>query len=507
MFKRLHRGFFVGAALLFMLCLGFATPALADGETKYNPSTANLTAVIVAPIDTDASQDQYVFHFAGGGTVEAGEEQESGKIPVYSGGVEQDNTTIKAGDTVPTIPDVTLTGVELTSANSLTNGQLGQTVVQKSLSEILTGVTFPHAGIYTYEVTQKSAKSDSGTAYIAASKAKYCLRIWVKNAKTEGNSELGNKSLEIDYVTVQRLLNDDGVEEKNENGTVKTEKVDPEKPKTDSSGKIVKGSTTQSSEESQFVGDARGRNVPGFTFANEYYTVGPFQVKKLYDGSHSDRTRYSTVELAVKASESPDASGGYLTYTIVGDGEDLTEGSTTYNGQISKVKFGANGWCYIKANLKEGSSISITGELDSNENALSSNGLFRGQEYYVLENDLGDYRPTGYVYVGTSPDTVDPRKNYSETDGLWYQQNHVGDSPINKVLPDGTTKEIKAFALLIENRSTTGNDTIFVVNSLDENKVSPTGIFFDNLPYILMIGVPLVVFAGMFVARRRGNAA
>ena len=49
--------------------------------------------------------------------------------------------------------------------------------------------------------------------------------------------------------------------------------------------------------------------------------------------------------------------------------------------------------------------------------------------------------------------------------------------------------------------------TIFVVNSIDEAKVSPTGIFIDNLPYILMIGVPLVVFAGMFVAKRRGNAA
>jgi hypothetical protein len=56
--------------------------------------------------------------------------------------------------------------------------------------------------------------------------------------------------------------------------------------------------------------------------------------------------------------------------------------------------------------------------------------------------------------------------------------------------------------------SATGSaTTIFVVNKLDTNKVTPTGIFVDNLPYILMIGVPPVVFAGMFVARRRGNAA
>ena len=180
MFKRLRRGFFVGVALLFMLCLGFATPALAEGEPTYNPSDAKLTAVIVAPVGTDASKDTYVFHFDGDGKVVAGPQEESGKIPVYSrdvNGVEQDYTTIKPDDVVPTIGDnngnVELqvpSRRELDESNSLINEEgLGQTVVQTPLSGILNGVTFPHAGIYTYEVTQKSATSDSGTAYIAAS--------------------------------------------------------------------------------------------------------------------------------------------------------------------------------------------------------------------------------------------------------------------------------------------------------------------------------------------------
>jgi hypothetical protein len=66
---------------------------------------------------------------------------------------------------------------------------------------------------------------------------------------------------------------------------------------------------------------------------------------------------------------------------------------------------------------------------------------------------------------------------------------------------------LRAFALLVIGDATGNETTIFVVNDLDDNKVSPTGRFVDNLPNILMIGVPLVVFAGMFVARRRGNAA
>jgi hypothetical protein len=222
--------------------------------------------------------------------------------------------------------------------------------------------------------------------------------------------------------------------------------------------------------------------------------------------------------LAVKASESPDASGGYLTYTIEGDGIDLTEGAATFNGQISKVKFGDNGWCYIKANLKEGSSIRITGELDSNGNALSTNGLFRGQAYYVLENDPYDYRPTGYVYVGANPDQVDPRKDYNATSGLWYKQENVGNDPQDDLaLPDGTSKSLSIYALFIQSskentqvtttgRYTTGNDTIFVVNTLDKNKVSPTGILIDNLPYLLMIGIPVAVFIALFALKRRRNA-
>ena len=347
----------------------------------------------------------------------------------------------------------------------------------------------------------------------------------MKNTKTEGDSVLGDASLAIDYVTVQMLKDDDGEQqEKNDDGSDKTVKVDPIYPKAKTNGKITSTSHNSAGEiapeDNTLAGDESGHNVPGFTFANEYFTVGPFQVKKLYDGDHSDRTRLSTVELAVHCSVSPNASGGALTYVIEGGGADLTNGEDNpdYSADVHTVQFKNNGWCYIKAGLKEGSSIRITGELDSSGNALSTNGLFREQAYYVLENNPYDYRPTGYVYVGTDPN-ADPRKDYNTTDGLWYKQDNVNNDPYDNVaLPDGTGKNLTMYALFIKSSkengqvtttgcNTTGNDTIFVVNNLDEAKVSATGIFVDNLPYILMIGVPLVVFAGMFIAKRRGNAA
>jgi hypothetical protein len=123
-----------------------------------------------------------------------------------------------------------------------------------------------------------------------------------------------------------------------------------------------------------------------------------------------------------------------------------------------------------------------------------------GQQFYVIEATPGDYRPTGYVYVGDESG-VDPRTSSA---GMTVTQN-LGDETEGTSPVDGST--VPYFGLLLDGEATGGATTVFVVNTLDENKVSPTGIFIDNLPYILMVGVPLVVFAGLFVARRRGNAA
>ncbi|MEE1158229.1 MAG: hypothetical protein UHS51_02295, partial [Atopobiaceae bacterium] len=66
MFKKLGKGrLALAIAMVAVFCLGFAAPALA--EDTYEPDEAKLTKVINAPIDTNASQDKYFFHFAGAG--------------------------------------------------------------------------------------------------------------------------------------------------------------------------------------------------------------------------------------------------------------------------------------------------------------------------------------------------------------------------------------------------------------------------------------------------------
>jgi predicted aconitase with swiveling domain len=74
--------------------------------------------------------------------------------------------------------------------------------------------------------------------------------------------------------------------------------------------------------------------------------------------------------------------------------------------------------------------------------------------------------------------------------------------------PDAYNKaELDAGTLLVNGVATGSATTVFVVNEIADDKVAPTGIFIDNLPYILMVGIPVAVFGVMFANRLRKNSA
>ena len=533
-----RKGAILAAVLATALGLGAATPALAeDSVDTYTPQDAKLTKVIDAPIGTDATSDMFTFRFAGGGEAHDGI-AENGEDPdhLYSDGVEQDAMMLKTGDVVPAIADVQIGGVSISEANSLSNGQVGQSIAQKSIEEIVNGITWPHAGVYTYVVTEGPASTSINEYYVNSSKAEYTLRIRVANAKIGNQSELGNTELVVDSVTVEQTKDDNG------NALYPSEKVDPTYPRKDSATDKIVETPRGAPEPNKLAGDVRGRDVDGFTFANEYIHGGQFVVKKLYDGKLSDRTEYSPVELAIysEAAKNPDAHGACVTYQIDGDGRDTTEYNQDSYGEHMRLNgvydidqvndrmatFNDNGWCYIKADLKEGGLIRITGEFgpynpeyeDSAPNkkdrrmTLSTNGLLDGQTFYVIEAYPGNYVPTGYVYVGGDA-SADPRKdqtNMTKTEKLTSDMVDETSIPGPEYdnNPDAFERRmLKAGSLFVKGSATGGATTVFVVNAIDESNVNPTGIFIDNLPYILMVGIPVAVFAVMFVIKHRENAA
>jgi hypothetical protein len=116
------------------------------------------------------------------------------------------------------------------------------------------------------------------------------------------------------------------------------------------------------------------------------------------------------------------------------------------------------------------------------------------------------------VYEGESTG-ADPRKDstgMTETSKLDNDVRDPTDVPPNEYdnNPDlYNYKTIEKGSLIVQGDATGSATTVFVVNTIDEYKATPTGIFVDNLPYILMVGAPLIIFAGMFVAKRRESAA
>ena len=524
MFKKAkRRGAALVAVLTTALGLGFATPALADETLYAELSNAYLTKVIDAPLGTNATGDVYVFHFAGGGEVtEKNDNTDQGPIPIYSDGVKQDVTTLSVHDVVPTIPDVTLKGANITADNSQSKGKYQRSIVQKPLSEILVNIKWPHAGVYTYDVTESSASTKLNEYYINASKAQYLLRVRVKNAHTGENSVLNDTQTIIEGVTVEQLKKNNG--EALDSGV----KVNPTYPQKEANSNKVAAEGDASVDNWHEIEEGK---LPGFTFTNTYVHGGSFTVKKLYDGAFSDRTKLSTVELKIYSEAAVKSTNENpircVSYVVENGGVDLTKNNMDSQGEHARLNgvydvaqanhsmamFDEDGWCYITAGLKEGSCIRITGEYGEyspdyekvapnhkdRRRTFCATGLLDGHKYYVEERNLGHYRPTGYVYIGTNA-SADPRKD----DTGMTRKNHVGDSPIND--KDGN-ELFAAWDLSVEGTTEGSATTVFVVNVLDENKVSVTGVLIDNLPYILMVGIPVAVFTAMFVAKLRENAA
>lgn len=215
MFKKLKWGAVALASALLAGSLGLAAPALADDVPKASPAEAKLTKVIDASDTIDTTNDTYTFTFAGSGEVTKGTADS-----LASGGVTQDSVTLKEKDVVPAISDLTLHGVQMSDAPSLNGGNFKQTVVQASMAYILglkdvngdpytcdyavgtrTEVVFPHAGVYTYRVTEAKTSIASGSNVIA-SRASYLMRVNVKNVVT--NTETGETTPVVDTVTVEK---------------------------------------------------------------------------------------------------------------------------------------------------------------------------------------------------------------------------------------------------------------------------------------------------------------
>lgn len=493
MFVQLRKGrLALAVTLLAVFCLGFAVPALAEDEVyPTSPEDAKITKIIDGPLGISTAADDYTFTFAGAGKVS----KDGTKL--VSDGVAQDSNTIKEGDTIPVVGangKVVVSGENITNNNSIgPDESLRQTTVSVPLSNVFAGVTFDHAGVYTYRVTEDPATTNVTGAFLNSSKASYLVRVYVINNDDSGNGTT------VDKVTVEREADDDG--------KAKSEKVDSTKPETDANGKI-----TDAGSDDEVSGDSRGRNVDGFTFANEYAKGGLLVVRKMAEGDYANKNEEFPITLTITDPAAADAPGCCLTYMVTG-GTDQTENlnSEGRHRQIDGVSgasdymvlFNSKNQAVIKANLKHGGAITVTGlygayqeqaDEQGNHRIKFTSGLKNGTTFEVTESNFGLYKASGYVddkVEGSTGPTVT-----KGSDGT-YTIDSTG------LLEFTTTSK----QLTISDTVATDGSTIYVLNLFEDSNANPTGIIINNLPYILMVAIPVGVFAVMFVNKRRQSSA
>lgn len=106
-----------------------------------------------------------------------------------------------------TVPDITFTftfaGLEAdapvispktvaySNADTVTSG-----ISSKTVAEIFSGVTFPHAGVYTYTVKETAGATSVENGTVTYDRSDYTVRVYVKNTENGG--------LEIDQITAAK---------------------------------------------------------------------------------------------------------------------------------------------------------------------------------------------------------------------------------------------------------------------------------------------------------------
>ena len=88
-------------------------------------------------------------------------------------------------------PAISAKTVAYSNADTVTSG-----ISSKTVAEIFSGVTFPHAGVYTYTVQETAGETSVENGTVTYDGSVYTVRVYVKNTENGG--------LEIDQITAAK---------------------------------------------------------------------------------------------------------------------------------------------------------------------------------------------------------------------------------------------------------------------------------------------------------------
>lgn len=225
-----------------------------------------------------------------------------------------------------------------------------------------------------------------------------------------------------------------------------------------------------SSAQNGLAAQATKVDVSKIGFAHSYQATSQLVVKKLIEGAYADKSHAfklaCTLTLPASSSE-----GGTLSYDLLdASGQTISSNKTaTISGRS----------CTITESLADGQSFLIK-------------DVPVGTSYSLVESDAswhGAYVPTGsFVYSAAAGDTT----TTTQVGSAGQQNYQVAASP--------ASSSAEALASSTTVGSGTGN-AVTITNTLDEAP-SPTGIVIAQLPYVLLLALPILGGALALSARR-----
>ena len=455
--------------LTIILCLGMALPVFAEkenyseGESSTKPAKAALTKVFNMPAGTTTPKAEFIFKF------------------VKVGMNDPLDSATETKNKMPDIPDVKIsyTAGEEPAGGTFVNGDT-KSVVKESdnfLKDITSDMWENDAGIYKYKVYEDSTDGNSsitlsedainqGTAY---SKAEYDVEIWVDEEEDEDGN--GTGIFYPKYVCV-KIIPGSKDEYYTEEGTPGDGKVDP----TPGEDKKIPG--TPSSIENDFS---------HVIFTNKYWEsngggeekpkITALEIIKKITGNGSEPDKY--FDFTVKVTQpsviplDPDATPDvpaqkYKAYVLDKEGKIVTSGKN-YSGTLSQD---AQNEYYIEFISGAPLVISLT-----NEQRLAFVDLHIGSDVEVTEAAALNYIPK-------------------------YQRTFAGERAYKA--PDDTMAW--GFPRIDEDDGphiiAAGNNNIVTFTNA-RTGATPTGISVNDLPYIMLIAIGILSFAGFIIYKSR----
>ena len=414
---------FVSIALAVILCFSLALPTFADepeeggfdwaAGTPDSSAPAGLTKILKMPVGTITPSMTFKFVFT------------------------------PESDNMPEIEPVTIT---FSSTDDYDTNDGIKTVIKES-GDFLGGITWPHAGVYVYTVTETTGDFENTFAEtMTFSPAEYDLYVYVK----EGINSKNENVYYVYYVGALIITEDAG------DGGEEGDKVDP----TPGGDPAVTGDYSKMIFTNVYIKNNGGEGPEDPEDPEEIADITVLMVSKTVTGDFADVSKKFNFSVTVTIPELiTDWNKPCTAYIVHADGT-ISENNEFISGEE------------IVITLKHGEWLAFT-------------DLPVGSSYEVTEAAAEGYTPS---YIITS---------------------EGGQQVINGSAPEG--QELNTSLVYLsdyeeEDEEGEESEKANIVAFLNTFKhITPTGISVDNLPYVVMIAMAILALMGYVLVKSRAG--